>query len=77
MFSGLGFGAGLSESGHRDGTEGCRRWTRHQYIGPMKRDGRSFAAAAVRRMQSAQIRKKLNVSALHGATERFQVAAKF
>ena len=77
MFSGLGFGAGPSVSGLRDGTEGCRRWIRHQYIGPRKRDGRWFAAAAVRRMQSAQIRKKLNASALHGAIERFQAAAKF
>ena len=77
VFFGLGFGAGPSESGLRDGTEGCRRWTRHQYIGLRKRDGRWFAAAVVRRKQSAQIRKKLNASALHGATERFQAAAKF
>ena len=75
MFFGLGFGAGPSVSGLRDGTEGCRRWTRHQYIGLRKRDGRCFAVAAVRRMQSAQLKKKLNANALHGATETFQGTA--
>ena len=75
VVSGLGSGAAPSESGPQNGTEGFRRWTHHQHIGRRMRDGRCFAVAAVRRMQSAQLKKKLNANALHGATETFQGTA--